>query len=131
MKHFLAAIACLPFASIAAQDTYHCEIQQQVTVGSNGKAILKSAQPVVDRKLSINRQTGEKVGNAVGHIQPEGSTKVLSSGNSANAFVATWLSPSAGGGVHLDVLRVEEFEPTPKKPFMALAGGTLYIGLCE
>lgn len=109
---------------------YHCEIQQQVSVRSDGKAVVSSGPFTVDRKLSIHRKTGATVGTAIGHLQTEGP-RILAEGNDANSFVALWLGPSAGGGVHVDVLHVQEYVPGSKKPFVASGGGTVYVGLCE
>jgi hypothetical protein len=126
----IASLLLFPLSVLAGFDSYHCEIQQQVSVRSDGTASVSSGPLTVARRLSINRRTGEKVGTAVGHLQAE-PAQVLAGGNDSNSFVAIWLGPSAGGGVHLDVLRVEEFSPGAKKPFVALGGGTLYVGLCE
>jgi hypothetical protein len=131
MKHSLplAALA-LTFAVEAAPDMYHCEIQQRVTVRADGSASVSSGPFLENRRISINRKSGEKVGNAIGYLQSEGP-KVLAPGNESNSFIALWLGQAYGGGVHLDLLRVEEFAPGPKKPFLALAGGSLFVGLCE
>ena len=116
--------------SVAGTDTYHCEIKEQISVKPDGKSKVFTGPMIVDRKLSIHRKSGMRVGNAVGHFHAEGP-RILSEGNAGNSFIAIWVGPSAGGGVHLDVLRVEEFHPGAKKPFVAMGGGTLFVGLCE
>jgi hypothetical protein len=124
------AFCLMSSSSFSGEQRYHCEITEQITVDQNGRAKVYRGPLIVDRKLAIDRKTGQRVGNAVGHLQADGP-QILAAGNAANSFVAVWVGPSAGGGVHLDVLRVEEFASGTKKPFMAVAGGTIYVGLCD
>lgn len=81
--------------------------------------------------FTIDRITGHKTGSTMFGMFQDQKAQVLSTGNSESAFIVTWISKAARGGVHFDVLRVDNFVKGPQKPFIALAGGTAYVGVCK
>lgn len=131
-KPVVALLILVPFAASAGPYSYDCETKQVVHVQPDGTVKVVPASETFEmfRRFSIDRRTAEKVGGPVGHLQEE-PPRIFATGGSESSFVAFWVGPAAGGGVHLDVLRVEEYAPGSEKPFIAFAGGTVYAGLCE
>ena len=131
---FAAAMTAFGGPCFGGPDAYFCESQYQVVVGVDGQPQIRSleppnAVPSINR-FSIDRKTGKKIGGFFGSFRDQVGT-LLSSGNNSSAFIVSWSGPAAGGGVHLDILRIEEFQAGPRKPFTAHAGGTMYTGVCE
>jgi len=125
---------CACSASQAGADAYFCEIQYRVGFGGDGRPQLTLQEPVTGdptlNRFSIDRKIGKKVGGPFGTFQDQ-IGNVLAKGNSQSSFISTWQGPAAGDGVHFDLLRVEEFHVGLKKPFVAIAGGFVYSGVCD
>lgn len=131
---FAAAITAFGGPCFGSPDAYFCETLYQVVVGVDGKPQVQSldppkAIPSINR-FSVDRKTGSKIGGGFGGLRDQVGT-LLSSGNSSSAFIVVWSGPAAGGGVHLDILRIKEFQTGPQKPFTVHAGGVIYTGVCE
>ena len=134
---FTLVLLVLGSSSIGARagvHDYHCEVLFQIVIRDDGTPDLrdwkKNPHEAHQNRFSIDRRTGAKIGSLVGPFRDQAGT-VLATGNSSSAFVATWQGPAAGGGVHFDILRVEEYQSALVKPFVAVSGGTIYTGQCH
>ena len=84
------------------------------------------------KRFAVDRNNGTLVEPDITLWALTGSTvTIISKGNKDNSFVATYLAQAAKGGDFSTVVRVEEFAPTAKKPFLVVSGHSVYSGLCE
>lgn len=131
---FTAVMIALGGPCFGGPDSYYCESKYQVDIAADGKPQVRNLEPPNTtpsiNRFSVDRKTGKKIGGSFGSFRDQVGT-LLSPGNSSSAFIVSWVGPAAGGGSHLDILRIEEFQAGPRKPFTAHAGGTIYTGVCE
>ena len=112
--------------------SYQCVITTEINLQDDGKLRPYQRPIALNKRFSIDRRNGAIVGpEGVPWTFQDSTASLLAAGNGGNAFVATYTAPSAGGGVHFTVIRVEEFNPNRLKPFVAISSGTVHSGLCE
>lgn len=125
-------IATLPGVVRAGATGYDCTVEAELALGDDGRLASYPRPLTIGHRFIFDRRTGLLVqsDNAL-VIFPDSEVVVRASGNLSNAFVVTYLSRAAGGGVHAAMLRVVEFAPGAKKPFVMLNGGTVHAGTCQ
>jgi hypothetical protein len=118
--------------ALSGTSAYHCIVSEELNVDSDG-SLKRFPKPLtIGSRFAVDRNTGALVQPdlalwAFGDAQ----VTVLAKGNASNAFVASYVSDAAGGGVHFTVLRVEEYHDGLQKPFLLASGGDVHSGLCE
>ena len=134
MKIIAAAALALALSAPAFPGTlsYQCHIGQQLE-GKDDGTLARPQKPWLEgARFAIDRQTGKIVGPEAGAWTFADSTFVVHArGNDSNSFVVVATAQAAGGGVHVTVIAVREYQPGKKKAFLATSGAGAYAGLCE
>ena len=87
---------------------------------------------LIGARFAIDRKTGALLGPEKSLWSFADSTyTVLAPGNSDNAFIVVATSAARGGGSHVTVINVQEYEVGTRKPFAAISSSELYSGICE
>lgn len=118
--------------TIASESSYQCLISEQMNLGKDGELKRPPIPYLLGQRFAVDRNTGQIVGPGDEPWQPiDSKLTVLARGNEDNSFVVVSLSPAAKIGVHVTLLRVNEFTKAKSKPFVVLSGGQVISGVCE
>lgn len=115
--------------SVFASEDYKCVITDVVAPVSNGK--LKKSElykNAINQTFVVNRRTGDIAGSIKNNYVT--SPVVLDYGSSENSFKAVTIMKN-DITTNIYVLTIEEFEESPKKPFVFLSNSNVYSGTCE
>ena len=133
-KQLLVAFSVSLLSQVAVGGTsgYQCLVQTELHLTAEGKLEPYPRPLELGKRFAIDRKTGILVETSASFWSPtDAQVSVLAHGNKDNSFVVSYVAPSAGGGVHATVLRVEEFSQSAKKPFSLTSGSSVYAGVCE
>lgn len=118
--------------AVAGSNGYQCAITSESQLQGDGSLGRPRKDSALGKRFAVDRRTGAMV-------EPDGEywsfggaePSVIARGNSENSFVSVVTSPARTSGVHAAFLRVQEYEDTKLKPFVLVAGGLVYTGMCE
>ena len=125
---FIVCAATTSGIAISAERAYTCKVERAYDLKEDGRL-----HPSVWEKtfrgsqFSVSRITGQIIGEVVPTERAE-STRVVNSGSNKNSFKTI-----ADFGDTFQLLEVQEFRKTDKKPFvaMSMSGGAIVTGFCE
>jgi len=132
-QYILALVASLSASWVLAGSNGHqCVVSTEAQLQGDGALGKPRKTSALGKKFAVDRRSGAVV-------EPDGelwsfggaSATVLSMGNSENSFVSVTTSPARESGVHAIFVRVQEHEESKLKPFILVAGGLVYTGVCE
>jgi len=119
-------------AIIASEGSYQCVISEQMLLNKDGTLKRPPIPYLIGQRFAVDRNTGQIVGPGYEPWQSrDGKITVLAHGNADNSFVVVSVSPAAKTGVHITLLRVNEYTEGKSKPFVVQSGGTVISGVCE
>lgn len=130
----ILGLLSLFFISQANADSdYHCTIQRTATAEATPNATLElNEKNYIGKQFSVERKTGLIAGalkNSYATIP-----QVIDSGSKDNAFkvVTTMrIEQGAGAGSNIYALTINEYDKSPKKPFIFLNNDVVFFGACE
>ena len=129
----LLSVFCLiTFDAQAGKLGYQCLVVDEKHLARSGKLISYPSPLELGKRFAVERATGKivKLNPSLWNFDDTKAT-VLSSGNSDNSFAAVYVSQAARDGVHTAIIQIQEFSPGTNKPFVVMAGTSIYSGICE
>lgn len=127
----LSLLSVLGPLATAGPTGYDCTVSTELHL-DHGELKTFPRPLELGKRFSVHRASGLLVESSPSFWSPrDATTTVLAHGNFQNSFIATYVAPSGGGGVHATTLRIEEFAPSDEKPFLLVSGGGVYAGICK
>jgi hypothetical protein len=129
----LGLLSFLVISSANAESDYHCTIQRVATAEAAPNTTLKlNEKNYIGKQFSVERRTGIMAGA----LKNSYATKpqVIDTGSKDNAFkvVTTMrIEQGAGAGSNIYALTINEYDKSPKKPFIFLNNDVVFFGACE
>jgi plasmid maintenance system killer protein len=129
----LGLLSLLFSSSANADSEYHCTIQRTATAEATPNTTLEfNEKNYIGKQFSVERKTGIMSGA----LKNSCATKpqVIDSGSKDNAFkvVTTMrIEQGAGAGSNIYALTINEYDKSPKKPFIFLNNGVVFFSACE
>jgi hypothetical protein len=119
--------------SAQADTDYQCTIQRVSTAEAAPNQTLQlNETSYIGKQFSVERKTGIMAGA----LKNSYATKpqVIDSGSKENAFkvVTTMrIEQGAGAGSNIFALTINEYDKSPRKPFVFLDNDVVFFGACE
>ena len=119
--------------SAQADADFQCTIQRVATAeAAPNKTLQLNETSYIGKQFSVERKTGIMVGS----LKNSYATKpqIIDSGSKENAFkvVTTMrIEQGAGAGSNIYALTINEYDKSPRKPFIFLDNDVVFFGFCE
>lgn len=123
----------LAVSSARADSDYRCIIQRISTAEAAPNPTLQFHEKnYVGKQFTVERRTGVMVGTLKNSYVTR--PQVIDLGSKDNSFkvIATMrLEEGAGRGSNIYALTINEYDKSPKKPFVYLENDVVFFGSCE
>lgn len=130
-KHSLCI--SLLFASIinlnAGENNYHCYIQSELSTTDNGILENRKKPLYIGNRFHVNKLSGLISGEPFSNLTAGKIEIVTQAGEGRNFEVLSSSSPN--GRVLTDLIVIQSWNKSSKKPFTAISSSSVYSGICN
>lgn len=131
MRAILAVLILLAAARLeakAGESPYNCEVEGFYRF-ADAEFLPDAQSELIGERFAVDRSTGVISGFELSNVQAQ-DRMVLDRGSNKQAFKVLSVFEVYGPYQAVKYLYIEEFAPTPVKPFFAVSGSWLLTGHC-